>query len=198
VIEYIIYFLALLNPFALFVYTLPLKKEFGIGRYIKIMTFASLISASIYLLFALSGTYLFEHVLKIRFDSLRIFGGVVLLAFALSYIVQGKESFITIKGKLSKIASEVALPFMVGAGTIALSVVIGGEFSALGTILTIIMVMIANLAIVACLAFVRHKLVDRFKTVFDENIEIILRLNGFIVGAFGVDLIITGIQNITA
>jgi multiple antibiotic resistance protein len=32
--------------------------------------------------------------------------------------------------------------------------------------------------------------------MFDKNAEIVLRLNGFIVGAYGVDLIVVGVQNI--
>lgn len=194
-LELIIYFLSLLNPFALFIYTLPLKKELGLRGYINVLTRASVISYFIYLFFALFGSYFFDTVLKISFDSFRIFGGIVLVAFALSFIIQGKESLVTTKGKLNRIASEVALPFMVGAGTITLSIVLGKQLTAANSALALAVIMIINLLAVSLLAIFRHSLKARLRSVLDENLEILLRINGFIVGAFGIDLIVTGLQN---
>lgn len=196
--ELIIYFLALMNPFALFIYTLPLIKEFPLRRYAVLMARATLISWLIYLFFVIFGNFLFDSVLKISFDSFRIFGGLVLTAFALSFIIQGKDSMITTKGELSKIAAEVALPFMVGAGTITLSIVLGSRLgSTKGSIAITIVMLITLLSVIALAAF-RRFLRDDLRIVLDKNLEVFLRLNGFIVGAFGIDLIVIGVQNLIA
>lgn len=195
-LELIIYFLALLNPFALFIYTLPLAKAFDLRAYSKLMFKASLIAWLIYLSFVLGGDFLFTSILKIDFNSFRIFGGLVLTAFALSFIIQGKDSMITTRGELDKIAAEVALPFMVGAGTITISIIMGSRLGPLTGGLSLSIVMILAFCIVVSLAFFRRALKEKYRVVLDKNLEILLRLNGFIVGAFGVDLIVVGVKNL--
>lgn len=190
------YFFIMLNPFALFLYLLPLKKEVGLRRFLHILARASLISCAIYILFALSGEALFA-ALKIKFDSFRIFGGIVVSAFALIFILQGKKSMITTRGELNSIAAEIALPFIVGAGTITLSILMGRAMGPAGSVLAISFLMLLNYIIISLLAVLRHKLKPRPQVVFDKNAEILLRINGFLVGAFGVDLIVTGILNLS-
>lgn len=194
--ELIIYFLALMNPFALFIYTLPLAKELGTTQYAQIMSRATLISWVILIFFGLAGTFFFDSVLNIEFDSFRIFGGIVLTAFALSFILQGKDSMITTKGELSKIASEVALPFMVGAGSITLSIVVTSRLGGMGGVAVISTVLAATALSCILLAIFRAGLRQNMRIVLDKNLEILLRLNGFIIGAFGVDLILTGVRNL--
>jgi multiple antibiotic resistance protein len=194
-IAFIVSFLVLLNPFALFVYTIPLYKEHKLGTYFRILAAASAISYLIYAAFTVFGQRIFE-VLQVDFEVFRIFGGIVLVSFALRFILQGKKSMITTRGEIGKIASEVALPFIVGAGTITQSILIGEARSALRGSLIIAAVMIINFVIVSSLMITRDKMADRFVVAFDKNAEIILRINGFIVGAYGVDLIVVGIKNI--
>lgn len=195
-VELIIYFLAILNPFALFIYTMPLLTAFDLRHYAYILFRASFISWVIFLFFAYFGNYFFDNILNIHFDSFRIFGGLLLTAFALSFILQGKNSMITTRGELSKIASEVALPFMVGAGTITLSIVTGARLTTVATAMTLTIVVAAAFIAVILLALFRRNLNKQMRIVLDKNLEIFLRLNGFIIGAFGIDLIITGINNL--
>jgi len=194
-LNFIISFLVLLNPFALFIYLMPLKKERGLREFMQILLRASLISGVIYLLFAFFGQAIFRE-LNVNFEAFRIFGGVVLVSFALSFILQGKQSMISTRGELSKIAAEVALPFIVGAGTITLSILIGEVQAAVASVVIVTVVMIINFLIIMSLAYLRHRLNDKLKIVLDKNAEILLRINGFVVGAYGVDLIITGISNL--
>jgi multiple antibiotic resistance protein len=189
------YLFVMLNPVALFLYVLPLKKEVGLRHFLNIMTRASIISFLIYALFAVLGEAVFS-ALRIQFDSFRIFGGIVVSALALSYIMQGKKSMISTRGEFNQIASEIALPFIVGAGTITISILIGRQLGKLESVIGIAIVLMANLASVALLAFLRHKLHAKMKIVFDKNAEIMLRINGFLVGAFGIDLIVVGINNL--
>lgn len=194
-LAFIISFLVLLNPFALFIYMVPLYKEQGLGVFFKVLFGACMIAAIVYSAFVLFGQSLFEAI-SVDFEAFRIFGGIVLVSFALSFILQGKKSMITTRGEIGKIASEVALPFIVGAGTITLSILIGEALSAAQGLLSIWTVMILTFAVVGTLMVFRHKLSSQYNLVFDKNAEILLRLNGFIVGAYGVDLVITGMQNI--
>lgn len=188
-------FLILLNPFALFVYLIPLKKERGIKEFASIMMRASAISFVIYALFAIFGVKIFQ-LLNIDFESFRIFGGIVLASVALSFILQGKKSMIATRGELSQIAAEIALPFIVGVGTITQSILIGEVLSSMQSLIVLVLVMITNFLIVCGLAYFRHVLKPQLKEVLDKNAEIMLRINGFIVGAYGVNLIVQGLMNI--
>ena len=192
---YIFSFLVLLNPFALFIYLVPLYKEQGLGTFFKILAWASLISFVIYGFFAVYGQNIF-NVLQVNFEAFRIFGGIVLLSFALVFILQGKKSFITTKGEISSIASEIALPFIVGAGTITLSILIGENFNDATSILILFIIMVLNYIFVAVLMIIRDKVKNKYNKMFDNYAEILLRLSGFIVGSYGVGLIISGIENL--
>jgi len=194
-LAFIFSFIILLNPFALFIYMVPLYKEQKLGTFFKILAGATLISFIVYAAFGLFGQKIFE-ILQLDFEAFRIFGGVVLISFALSFILQGKKSMLKTRGEIGTIASEVALPFMVGAGTITQSILIGEAQDALSSTLIIATVMILNFIIVATLMVARDKMMNKYTVMFDKNAEIVLRLNGFIVGAYGVDLIVVGVQNI--
>lgn len=195
-LQLMIYFLVLLNPFALFVYLLPLKRELGMQSFVQILIRASLISFVIYAAFALLGERIFTELLQIDFESFRIFGGVVVASFALSFILQGKRSMITTRGELSMIAAEVALPFIVGAATITLSILIGKRLESVNALMTIGGAMTISGLIIYGLARLRQSLKSPLLDVFDKNMEILLRINGFFVGAIGIDLIVTGIRGL--
>ena len=172
----------------------PLYKEQGLRTTLWILTGASIISFLIYALFAIFGQRIFEF-LQVDFEAFRIFGGIVLISFALSFILQGKASMIRTRGEIGTLASEVALPFIVGAGTITLSIIIGEQLSASRGAFVIAVVMLLKFLIVSLLLQVRDLMNEKYRIMFDKNAEIILRINGFIVGAYGVGLLLQGIRN---
>ncbi|CAN5635028.1 MarC family protein [soil metagenome] len=196
--NYIILFLVLLNPFALFTYLQPIMKELRPKTFLKVFFEASLISFAIYYLFALTGFYLFEHIFQIHFEAFRIFGGIVIVSFALLFIVQGKKSFVTIKGDLDGLASEIALPFMVGAATIALSILIGERFSSMQSLFILSAVLIINFIFIATLLYIRLNLRRKLQIAFDKSMDTLLRLNGFFVGAIGLDMIVVGLAGLAS
>ncbi|MFW5755581.1 MAG: MarC family protein, partial [Tangfeifania sp.] len=81
-------------------------------------------SLFICLVFFLSGDFIFRRVFQIEFESFRIFGGIIIFSYAHFFIVKGQRALIMIKENLDDLASEIALPFMVGAGTISLSILL--------------------------------------------------------------------------
>lgn len=188
-------FLVFMNPIALFIYLLPLKKEVSLRRFINILARATLITYVVYVIFALSGEKLFE-ILQIDFEAFRVFGGVVVASISLLFIIQGKKSLINTEGEVNRIAAEIALPFMVGAGTITLSIIIGRRLGSIKAAIVILIVLALTFLIIALLASIRHALKPRLKIVFDQNADILLRINSFIIGAIGVDLVIVGIKNL--
>ncbi len=193
----IVAFLVMLNPFALFLYLEPVMEQLKDKIFYKVLLRASLISLAIFFVFLLSGTFLFENVFRIDFEAFRIFGGIVIFSFAYFYIVKGHKALITMKENLDDLAAEIALPFMIGAGTISLTIIMGKMFDMLSGLLLLIAILGTNYLIIMFLKYLRDNLAKKkLKIAFDKNMEILLRLNGFFVGAIGVNMVLTGIQNI--
>ena len=101
------------------------------------------------------------------------------------------------KEDLDNLASEIALPFMVGAGTISLSILLSQEMSYFLGTTTLIIIFLVNFLLLMFLIKLR-KMMDtkRIKIAFDKNMGVLLRLNGFFIGAMGIDMILTGINNL--
>lgn len=196
-IEIITSFLVMLNPFALFIYLQPVMKELK-GKDFKIVLLkSSLISFIILFIFTFGGDFIFAKIFQINFESFRIFGGIIIFTMGYLFIVKGGGALINMKEDLNDLASEIALPFMVGSGTISVSVLLGHNFEIGKAVFILIGALAINFAVIMILKFTKDKLPTKsLKIAFDKNMSILLRLNSFFVGAIGLDMIITGINNL--
>lgn len=187
--------LFLLNPFALFLYLQPIMETLSQGDFRRVLVRASLISFLIFWVFMLLGEAIFSDFIQIRFDAFRIFGGVVLFSFAYMMIVRGEKALIQIRGDLSDLAADIALPFMVGAGTITLVILIGKQLVWWQATIALALVLLVNFGSIMALKAIReHIPLRKFRTAFDKVMEVLLRLNAFFLGSIGVDMIITGVR----
>ena len=189
--------LVMLNPFALFLYLSPIMEDLQHKDFVRVLFKASFISFVVLFVFYASGLFLFEKVFLIDFESFRIFGGIVIFSFAYFFIVKGQRALIHMKESLDDLASEIALPFMVGAGMISLTILLRLNFSFTQGLLGLLGVIIANFAILMVFKWIRDTIAKKkFKMAFDKNMEMLLRINGFFVGAIGIDMIITGVMRV--
>ena len=192
----IIEILVMLNPFALFLYLEPIRKDLSHKSFMLVIFKATLISLFICLAFYFSGDVLFRKVFMIDFESFRIFGGIIIFSYAYFFIVKGQKALIMIKENLDDLASEIALPFMVGAGTISLSILLSQKHSLWMGALALLIIFAINFLVLFSLKRFRDSIDGRkFKTAVDKNMEVLLRLNGFFIGAIGINMVLTGIHN---
>jgi len=191
----IISFIAMLNPFALFLYLEPIMDDLTNKSFTKVLTKATMISAIVLALFVLSGDHIFRNVFHINFESFRIFGGIIIFTFAFQFIIKGHRAFITMTANLDDLASEIALPFMVGSGTISLSILMRNTLDLPGAMIALVISLTINFIIIIILKALKdHIARKKFKVLFDKIMEISLRINGFFLGAIGIDMIITGLK----
>lgn len=196
-ISNIVGLLVMLNPFAMFIYLEPVMEKLDDKTFRTVLYKASTISFFIFLVFLVAGDWVFQKLLLIHFESFRIFGGIVIFSFAYLFIVQGKKSLITMKENLDNLANEIALPFMVGAGTISLTIVMANELLFFEGFFILILVMFLNIAFILLLKTIKDGLKkEKLKVAFNKNMQILLRLNGFFVGAIGINMIVIGISNL--
>jgi multiple antibiotic resistance protein len=195
-ISSIIEILVMLNPFALFLYLEPIRKDLSHRSFMKVIFKATFISFVICLIFFFFGDVLFSKVFIIHFESFRIFGGIIIFSYAYFFIVRGQKALIMIKENLDDLASEIALPFMVGAGTISLSILLSQKHSYLKGTIALMIIFALNFLILYVLKKFRDSIeMRKFKKAFDKNMEVLLRLNGFFIGAIGINMVLTGIKN---
>lgn len=195
-LETIIAFLIMLNPFALFLYLVPVMDELDSKTFMKVLLRATFISFCIYFIFLAAGNFLFENVFQISFEAFRIFGGIIIFSFAYLYIVRGQGALLHVKEDLDDLASEIALPFMVGAGTISISVLMSYKFTVEVGALLLIIILLINYMIILGLTEIKNSIrKKKNKIAFDKNMQVMLRLMGFFVGAIGVNMVVTGILN---
>jgi multiple antibiotic resistance protein len=193
--NYLVQFLILLNPFALFIYLNSLYNDLGRKDFSIVLFKASLISGGFYLFFAFTGDYIFINFFNVRFDSFRLFGGIVILIYSLIFIIQGKKSFFTLKGSLDDLASEIALPFMVGAASVAHSILIGQIYNKFLTFSIITATMVINFITILLLIEIKYRLIKKkYRITFDKFLTILLRINGFFVGSIGIEMILKSIE----
>ncbi len=195
-ISSIIEILVMLNPFALFLYLEPIRKDLSHKNFMRVIFKATLISFAICLAFFFLGDSIFRKVFQIDFESFRIFGGIIIFSYAYFFIVRGQKALIMIKENLDDLASEIALPFMVGSGTISLSILLSQKHSMLIGSLSLVIIFSVNFLTLFMLKRFRDMIEGKkFKTAFDKNMEVLLRLNGFFIGAIGINMVLTGINN---
>jgi len=190
-------FLVLLSPFALFLYLRPVMQELSNRDFIKVLVKATIISFVIFFVFLASGDFVFNQILNINFESFRIFGGIIIFSIAYLFIMKGQKAFFQLKGSLDDLAAEIALPFLVGAATISLTILMGNRFSTLVGSLLIVLILSVNFFVILLLKYLRSLIEKRkLKVAFDKNLEILLRLNGFFIGAIGINMIIRGLNEL--
>ncbi len=188
--------LVMLNPFALFLYLDPIRKDLTHRNFMLVIFKATIISFFICLIFFFFGDLIFTQVFRIEFESFRIFGGIIIFSYAYLFIVKGQKALIMIKENLDDLASEIALPFMVGAGTISLSILLSQRHTLWIGTLSLVIIFTINFLVLFVLKKFRDSIEGKkFKTAFDKNMEVLLRLNGFFIGAIGINMVLTGINN---
>ena len=193
-LELAVSFLIMINPFAQVLYLKCVIDDLDVKTFSLVYAKASIISLVIYVIFALIGDEIFTRFFKIRFESFKIFGGIIIFAYAFSFIMYGAKSMIQTKENLDDLASEIALPFMVGSGTLYLSILIGRMAGSFSVILSIFFsVIIVNYSLVWLFVFMKDQFRQRQQIVFDKYMGILMRLNGFFMGAIGVHMILDGI-----
>ncbi len=193
----ILSFIVMMNPFALFLYLTPIMKELKNKEFQFVLIKASIISFFIILFFILTGDFIFNILFQIEFNSFRIFGGIVIFSFAYFYIVKGQKALIQLRGSLDDLAAEIAMPFMVGAGTISIAIIAAEDHSLTENMIILPLILIINFIIIIGLKKIRdHIMKKRKRIAFDKSMGILLRLTGFFVGAIGIDMILNGIQKL--
>lgn len=186
--------LVLLNPFLLIIYLIDVVEKLDRTEFARVLTRAGLIATAVFWLFALLGDAIFSGVLQAKFASFQIFGGVVFLLIGLQFVFRGPTAIEILRGESRHLTGAIAMPILIGPGTISASVIIGKRLDAvpactavLAAVLTSVLIMIGLKALHDFVRPKREPLIERY-------IEIAGRITALFVGTVSVEMIMQGIR----
>lgn len=186
--------LVLLNPFLMSIYLLDLIENLDDRTFFATLTRGVLIATCVFCLFAVGGDAVFADVLQVRFASFLVFGGLVFIVISMRFIRIGPQAIAELRGDPRHVAGSIAMPFMIGPGTVSASVLTGARLPmgwAIASIASAVTVMVVGLLGIKWLhGFVKQRnaeLVDRY-------IDIMGRASALLVGTIAVDMVLSGIE----
>jgi multiple antibiotic resistance protein len=185
-------FLAILNPFALSLYLTGVMEDLGRRDFNLVLWRASLMSLAVFCVFALAGETFLITLLGVNPYALRMFGGVVFFVVAYGYVTRGYMAAEMLRGTLDELPSAIALPFMIGAGTLTESILIGKRHPPGIGLAVIVLDVLVCFLLVAGFKIVKDHVSRVRERVFNRYVNILARINGLLIGAISTDMIIDG------
>jgi small neutral amino acid transporter SnatA (MarC family) len=186
-------FLALLNPFRMSVYLIDLITDLPRVLFVRVLARGALISGAVFALFAWSGDALFSDVLHVRFASFQVFGGIIFLLIGARFVFTGADAMRAMRGQPEHIAGSIAMPFMIGPGTVSASVVVGARLPLAHAIGLILVTLAATVALVTAIKLAHDFLRERNARLIDRYMEIVGRISALLIGTFAIEMIFEGV-----
>ena len=186
--------LVIINPFAQMLYLTNLMNETSTRDFGRIYFEGSLITFVICLICAYLGDRVIFEMFGVTLPSMRVFGGLINLQLSYSYIMRGPEGIKLFKGDINELAQQIALPVMVGAGVVWVSMRMGRLYDPLVVAAIFAVVLMANFACVLGYQALFKRVRGRLELLLVKYFGVAMRFNALLVGALSVDMILGGIR----
>jgi multiple antibiotic resistance protein len=183
----------LLNPFLLVVYLMDVFEKLPPETFRRVIVRAGLISFVVFSVFALIGDAVFRDVLQADFASFQVFGGIVFLVIGLRFVFQGNAAIEGLRGESQHIAGSIAMPLMIGPGTIGAAVIAGKRLTPPMAITSVFMTVAVSVVVMMLLKKAHDWVRTRNAALVDRYIEIAGRVTALVVGTFAIEMIMRGI-----
>lgn len=191
-------FFALLNPFLMSIYMLGLIRNLEFKVFAKALIQGALIALAVFILFAWGGEAIFSDFLQVRFEAFQIFGGIIFLVIGYRYVFEGADTIGVTRGASEHAAGMIAMPFMIGPGTISAAVVTGVHLSLPSAALVISLTLLLSCSILILMKYAHDNLRTKHAKYIDHYVDIVGRLSALLVGTIAIDMIITGVLGIVS
>lgn len=187
--------LVLLNPLLLSTYLIDVVKELDPRVFARVLVRAFLISGVVFLLFARAGDGIFTRWLQVRFEAFLVFGGLVFLIIAIRYMVHGASVIDTLRGEPEHLAGSIALPFLIGPGTVSASVLTGVRLPFLFACLAIIAALVTSCFLLIAFKLLHDWVRERNEALVERYVEIAGRVSALLIGTIAVEMMFKGVES---
>jgi len=186
--------LVLLNPFLVIIYIIDVVQKLKPSHFYRAMIRAGCIAAVVFCLFANLGDAVFSKFLQADFASFQIFGGLIFLIIGLQFVFHGPTAIEILRGESENLAGAIAMPVLIGPGTISASVVIGKRHSSPEACLIVVVAVVVTILIMILLKRVHDFVRPRNEYLIQRYIEVAGRIMALIVGTVSVEMIMQGLR----
>ncbi|WP_180088431.1 MarC family protein [Acinetobacter sp. YH12134] len=189
-------FFSLLNPFLMSIYMLGIIRNSETRVFNRALIQGSLISFVVFIIFAKTGEAFFHDVLHVRFESFQIFGGIIFLVIGYRYVFEGADTIGVMRGAPHHLAGTIAMPFMIGPGTISAAVITGIQLSLWQLVLVIFVTLFLTCSLLILMKYAHDHLQHKHSNYIDLYVDIVGRLAALLIGTIAIDMIVTGVSGI--
>ncbi len=185
----------MLNPFLLVVYLIGPMKQLSRAEFAQVLTRAGLIAGAVFCAFAVLGDAIFANVVQADFASFQIFGGLIFVLIGLQFVFRGPDAIEILRGEAAHISGAVAMPVLIGPGTISASVIIGKRHDPALACIAVIAAVSISLLIVFLLKALHDYVLPRREALIERYLEIVGRITALYVGTVAVEMIMRGLTS---
>ncbi len=186
--------LLLLNPFLIVIYITDIVQNLERHTFLQVLVRAGIIAVLVFSVFALLGDTIFSNVLQADFASFQIFGGIVFLLIAIKFVFHGPGTLAMLRSDSGHLAGAVAMPVLIGPGTISASVVAGKRHEPHVACLLILVVVVFSLALIFAFKVIHDLSRPRSEGLIQRYIEVTGRIAALVVGTFSIEMIMNGLH----
>ena len=186
--------LMLLNPFLVVVYLIDVMQKMEGRTFRHVLLRAAIISSIVFCFFAILGDTVFTEIAQVEFASFQIFGGIVFLLIGLQFVFRGPQAIEILRGESEHLAGAIAMPVLIGPGTISVSVIIGKRLEPLMACISIFSAISISVVIILLLKSLHDIVRTRHERLIQRYIEIAGRITALYVGTVSVEMIMQGIR----
>ena len=185
----------LLNPFLLIIYLVDLVQEMEFRDFSRVLNRAGWISSGIFIVFALLGDLIFQNLLQAQFASFQIFGGIIFLVIGMQFVFKGPDAIKSMRGKPEHIAGAIAMPIMIGPGTVSASILVGQQLQPLWAITAILFAV--GLVVIVMIGLKKlHDIVrTRNEPLIERYVEVAGRVVALVIGTYSIEMIMQGLSH---
>lgn len=188
-------FLVLFNPFLMSIYLLDLIQDLDRSAFFRVLFRATLISCTVFILFAWGGEAIFTNLLQVEYEAFLIFGGIVIFMIAIQMVFTGSETIRRMRGgNPSHISGSIAMPFMIGPGTISASIMAGNTLSLPMAITAILLSLMLTIIMLMVLKQTFDIIKVRNANLLERYIDITGRAGALLTGTIGIQMLLQGIR----
>lgn len=189
-------FFSLLNPFLMSIYMIGMIRNSEAKVFNRALIQGCMIAFIVFVLFAWGGETIFSKYLNVRFEAFQIFGGLIFLVIGYRYVFQGADTIGEMRGAPEHLAGTIAMPFMIGPGTISAAVVTGIGLPIGGAALIIAFTLVITCSLLILMKFAHDHLRYKHAKYIDRYVDIVGRLSALLIGTIAIDMIITGVVGV--
>ena len=186
--------LILLNPFLVIIYLVDMVEKLDQRKFAKVLIRAGSIAGTVFCCFAIVGDAVFSRILHAEFASFQIFGGVVLLLIGLQFVFRGPTAIEVLRGESEHLAGAIAMPVLIGPGTISASVILGEGHPPLSACGAVLLAVTTSILLMVILKAIHDYLRPRKARLVQRYVEVGGRIAALYVGTVSIDMIMRGVQ----